>query len=111
MSPSNELENKIDSYTFNHDYMIKRKMYGGISYLLSGNMCFGIYKNQLVLRISPEEAEELLKLNHISTFDVSEPPMEGCLLIGMDFFTSDDMLTEILDIGIKYAAGLPAKTT
>jgi len=39
------LENKIEDITLSWDGLEKKKMFGGICYLISGNMCFGIWKD------------------------------------------------------------------
>lgn len=109
ISQDPDLETRIDSYTFNFDRMIKKNMFGGRGYLLNGNMCFGIYKDHLLLRTSPNKAEELLKLDNIQPFDLTGRPMKGWLMIGMDFFKSDEKLNEMLEIGIKYVSRLRSK--
>ena len=55
-----DLEDKIDLLTDRLGAIAKKKMFGGIGYLINGNMCFGIYKESLVLRTHSEKAEELM---------------------------------------------------
>jgi TfoX/Sxy family transcriptional regulator of competence genes len=56
-----ELEAKIDRLTPDLGSFTKKKMFGGVGYLSNGNMVFGIHKQYLLLRTSPEQGDELLK--------------------------------------------------
>ena len=56
-----DLEDKIDRLKERLGEIAKKKMFGGVGYLINGNMCFGIYRESLVLRTSPEKAEELMR--------------------------------------------------
>jgi hypothetical protein len=84
-------------------------MFGGIGYLLDGNMCFGIYKDDLVLRCAPEKAQELLRNSNIRPFDITGKPMRGWLMIEAAGWQSSAILKVLLNIGLEYARGLPAK--
>ena len=74
-----DLEDRIDKLTFQLDDIAKKKMFGGICYLLNGNICFGIHKDSLVLRTSKARSEELLKSEYITPFDITGRPMKGWL--------------------------------
>jgi len=109
VSKGPDLETRIDCFTFNFDRMIKKNMFGGRGYLLNGKFCFGTYRDHLVLRISRRQAEELLKLEYIHPFEVTGRPKKGWLMIGLDYFKSDDKLNEMLEMGIKYVSSLRIK--
>jgi len=36
----------------------EKKMFGGIGFLLKGNMCVGIWKDSLIVRVGPEQYED-----------------------------------------------------
>ncbi len=55
----------------------KKKMFGGIGYLLNGNMVFGVYKDFLVLRLGERRAAEAIERAHAGPFDVTGPAHEG----------------------------------
>jgi TfoX/Sxy family transcriptional regulator of competence genes len=103
------LEKRIDTFTPKLGNPEKKSMFGGIGYLINGNLCFGIHKNSLVLRISPEDAVALLNSGLAKQFDISGRPMKGWVLIPSDQITSDDLLTEMLNLGYHFAETLPAK--
>ena len=51
MPYSKLIEEKIETIVGGWKKIEKKKMFGGICYLLNGNMCFGIYKEYLIVRI------------------------------------------------------------
>jgi len=104
-----DLEDKIDRLKDRIGEITKRKMFGGIGYLVNGNMCFGIYKESLVLRTSSEKAEELMKSEYITPFDITGRQMKGWVLVSPDVLETDDQLLNMLRIGVIFAETLPKK--
>jgi TfoX/Sxy family transcriptional regulator of competence genes len=104
-----DLEYRIDSLTGRLGEINKKKMFGGIGYLLNGNMCFGIHKEYLILRTTAEKAEDFLKNEYIKPFDITGKPMKGWLMISPDYVETDDQLESVLKLGIDLAMTLPRK--
>jgi TfoX/Sxy family transcriptional regulator of competence genes len=103
------LEKKIDDVASSWDALEKKKMFGGICYLINGNMCFGIWKDNLVVRMSPELAVEKLKNQSVKEFDVTGKPMKGWVMVGKDAWQHTKELVSWLDIGKSFALALPMK--
>lgn len=59
----------------------RKKMFGGICYLINGNMMAGVYKEYLILRLGPEAAEVALKQKHVQPFDITGRPMKGWAMV------------------------------
>jgi len=57
-------------------------MFGGVAFLINGNMSVGIDKNELIVRLAPDETDEALKQPGARIFDITGRPMKGWLLIG-----------------------------
>ena len=87
----------------------KKKMFGGVGYMLNGNMCFGIYKDFLIIRTSKEKANDLMKNEQITPFDITGRPMKGWVLVSLDILKTKDQLLDMLDIGRSFAETLPKK--
>ena len=104
-----DLEYRIDGFLDRIGQMTKKKMFGGIGYLLHGNMCFGIYKEYLIIRTSKEMAQELLQKEGILPFDITGRPMKGWLMVSPDLVETDDELFGMLKIGADFTANLPKK--
>lgn len=109
MSYNLDLEDRIDRVTDRLGEIANKKMFGGVGYLINGNMCFGIHKESLVLRTSPEKAEELMKSEYVTPFDISGKSMKGWVLVSPDVLETDDQLLDILKLGVSFAETLPKK--
>jgi TfoX/Sxy family transcriptional regulator of competence genes len=104
-----DLEQRIDRFAAQFGAIAKKKMFGGVGYLLNGNMVFGIYKQSLVIRTSLESAEELLKEKSVSQFAITGRPMKGWLLVSPDRLASYRHLSDLLNLAMSYVRGLPPK--
>lgn len=104
-----DLEDRIDRLAARFGQVVKKKMFGGIGYMLSGNMCFPIHKESLLLRVSPQLGDELLKNEDFTVFDITGRPMKGWVLASPDAVETEDQLIDLLKLGADYAKTLPKK--
>lgn len=104
-----DLEDRIDKLVPRLGEIAKKRMFGGIGYLLNGNLCFGIHKDDLIIRASKEESEKLVNNDDIRPFDITGKPMKGWLLVSPDAVETSEQLLEMLRIGAHFAKTLPAK--
>jgi len=109
MGYSQDLEAKIDRLRNRIGEITKKKMFGGIGYIINGNMCCGIHKESLVLRTSPEKAEELMRSEYVRPFDITGRPMKGWVLVSPDVLDTDDHLLDMLRLGASFVKTLPKK--
>ena len=68
-----DLEYRIDLLSDRFGDITKKKMFGGVGYLMNGNMCFGIHKEYLIIRTSIEKAEDLFRSEYVKPFDITVP--------------------------------------
>lgn len=59
----------------------ERKMFGGICFMLHGNMCCGVVGDRLMLRLGTEAAEPALRRPHVSPMDFTGRPMKGMIYV------------------------------
>ncbi len=104
-----KLENMIDSAVKRWKDMEKRKMFGGVGYLLKGNMAFGIYKDFLIVRVDQELAEKSLKGKNVKPFDITGRPMSGWIMVNEAGWTGKAALVKWIDAGKRFALSLPEK--
>lgn len=69
----------------------KKKMFGGIGYLYNGNMCIGVYKDEIIIRYDASETDKLLAQKSVRPFDIAGKPMKGWLLINEDGIKGKDL--------------------
>jgi TfoX/Sxy family transcriptional regulator of competence genes len=110
MPYSTTLEDKIEEIVHQGDSIERKKMFGGICYLINGNMSFGIWKDYLIVRMGPDLAAEKLKQGHVRQFDITGKPMKGWVMIEKGSWNKRDELTRWLDIGRSFALSLPKKS-
>ena len=104
-----DLEDRIDRLLSRLGDITKKKMFGGVGYLMNGNLCFGIHKESLILRTGIKKAEELMKSEYITPFDITGKPMKGWVLVSPDVFDTDDQLLDMLRLGIDFVKTLHYK--
>jgi hypothetical protein len=90
------------------DFMEKR-MFGGIGFLLRGNMACGINKGNLIVRVGPDLYEDVLQRPHAKVFDMTGRAMKGWIKIGPKGYKQDADLQAWVQIGVSFALSLPPK--
>jgi TfoX/Sxy family transcriptional regulator of competence genes len=87
----------------------EKKMFGGIGFLLNGNMCVGVSKDSLIVRLDAEQAEEALMEPNVEEFNATGRSMKGWVLVTPAGTQDDDELTDWIGRALNYVAELPAK--
>jgi hypothetical protein len=88
----------------------ERKMFGGIAFMIRGNMACGVsHTSELMVRLEPEEYERALAEPHVRDFDMSGRPMRGWILVAAEGTAADEDLAGWVDAGADFAASLPPK--
>ncbi|HTP06588.1 MAG TPA: TfoX/Sxy family protein [Nitrospirota bacterium] len=106
---STKLEEKIDAAVKRWQNVEKRKMFGGVGYLLKGNMCFGIFKDSLIVRIDKEQGEQRLKDRDVQPLNINGKTMAGWVMVKETEWDRPDSLTKWIDTGKRFALSLPEK--
>jgi len=109
MSYNEKLEEKIDALVKRWQNVEKKKMFGGVCYVLKGNMAVGILKDFLIVRIDKEQGEQSLKDKNMRPFDVMGKPMAGWVMVTEPAWNRQAALEKWLGVGKKYALSLPEK--
>lgn len=84
-------------------------MFGGVGFLVQGNMSVGIHGPDLVVRIAPEETDRALEEPGTRMFDITGRPMKGWLLVSADALGDEQDLARWVNRGVSFAQSLPAK--
>ena len=87
----------------------ERQMFGGLAFLLRGNMTVGIVNDELMVRVGPETYAAALQQPHARAMDFTGRPMKGFVFVSPEGLESDSGLAQWVERGITYGASLPAK--
>ena len=89
--------------------LTEKKMFGGLAFMLNGNMCVGVTNDDLMIRVGLEEHENLLGLPHARPMDFTGRPMKGFVFVGLEGTQKDEGLKEWVGRGVGFARTLPKK--
>jgi TfoX/Sxy family transcriptional regulator of competence genes len=84
----------------------ERKMFGGLAFLIGGNMACGIVRDELMVRTGPDAYEEALQQPHARPMEFIGRPMRGMVFVAVPGL-EDDALSEWVGMGATCAASLP----
>ncbi|TDA64566.1 MAG: TfoX family protein [Chloroflexi bacterium] len=87
----------------------EKKMFGGVGYMIHGNMAVGVHRNDLIVRVGPENHAEAMKRPHTRPFDMTGRPMSGWLVVEAAGIKDPAVLAEWIQLGVAYAQSLPPK--
>ncbi len=88
--------------------LVEKKMFGGLAFLLDGNMAVGVHGDELIVRMSRDDHASLLAEPGARPFDMTGKPMAGWLLVAGEVL-DDDVLAQWVERGMTYAGSLPPK--
>lgn len=89
--------------------IVEKKMFGGLCWLVNGNLACGVFKDFLIVRVGPENEAAALNRPHARRFDITGRPMKGWVMVSPDGYAEDEDLGRWVEMGIDFAGGLPPK--
>ncbi len=109
MAYSRDLADEIRNHIGDHPGLNEKEMFGGIAFLIGGNMAVGVTGDELMVRVGKDAHDETVVLPGARVFDLSSRPMKGWLVIGADGISSRDDLEAWIERGVRFAESLPSK--
>ena len=87
----------------------EKKMFGGVCFMINGNMCVGPWKGSLIVRLSRDKHDETQSEPHVLPMDITGKTMKGWARIAPAGIRSDEDLKGWIDRAVKFGRSLPAK--
>ena len=88
----------------------QKKMFGGVAFMVNGNMCVGITKKgDLMVRVDPERIEEVLEWPGADRMSMGSKVMKGFLFVDPTAVESDPALKKWITLSLEYIRKLPTK--
>jgi TfoX/Sxy family transcriptional regulator of competence genes len=109
MAYNEQLADRVREILARHQGLAEKRMFGGISFMLHGNMCCGVVNDDLMVRVGPERYDTLLAQPHTRPMDFTGRPLKGFVYVGPGGYRSDDALATWVQRGVDFAASLPPK--
>jgi hypothetical protein len=106
------LAGRLRSLLEGEDGLTEKKMFGGLAFLINGNMAVSASgQGGLLLRVDPAETARLVEDQHAERYEMRGKSMDGWLRVTAAGVVSDEQLAEWVSIGLKYARSLAPKPT
>jgi TfoX/Sxy family transcriptional regulator of competence genes len=92
------------------DDVSERTMFGGLTFLVAGNMCCGVNKDELIVRLGPDDADAALTRPHARPMDFTDRPMRGFVTVAPEGLKGP-ALKRWVALALAHAESLPPKQT
>ena len=89
--------------------LVTKKMFGGVGFLIQGNMACGVHKGSLIVRVGPGKYEQSLAQPNTRAFDMTGHPMAGWIVVDPPGFDLQEDLHRWIWEGVEFARTLSPK--
>ena len=110
MAYDEELADRIRSLVAGEPDLSEKKMFGGLSFLIGGNMAVAASgQGGVLVRADPAQSDELVASTQAYLMEMRGRQMQGWLRVDADDVRADVELARWVELGTAYARSLPAK--
>ena len=110
MAYDEELADRIRSILGDRAGLTEKKMFGGLGFMVGGNMAIAASgQGGILVRVDPEQSDELVATTSAETMEMRGRQMPGWLRVDMGDVAADAALAEWVERGAGYAGSLPPK--
>ena len=109
MAYDEELAERVREQLAPHRGLAEKAMFGGVAFLLDGNMAVGLSGDELMVRVGPDRFDEVLARPHTRPFDMTGRPMKGWILVSAEALCGARELADWVAEGVAFARSLPPK--
>jgi hypothetical protein len=109
MAYSESLADRVRQALQSRRGVSEKKMFGGVVFLLHGNMLVGVWQSSLIVRLGIDESAKALGEPHVGEFDVTGRPMKGWAMVEPDGLATDEQLAGWIERTWAFVRSLPPK--
>ena len=109
MAYNEALADRIRAALAHRDDVIEKKMFGGLAFMIAGNMACGVLGEDVLVRLAHDDADRALAEPNTRVFDMTGRPARGMVVVSGASVTGDADLAQWIDAGADHAASLPPK--
>jgi hypothetical protein len=89
--------------------VVEKRMFGGLGFLLSGNLVVGVWHDSLIARLGSEDGRAALAEPHVAPFSPTGRPMTNWVLVGPEGLDADEQLAGWVRRATAFVRTLPPK--
>ena len=105
-----ELADRIRDLVVSDSGVTEKKMFGGLAFLLGGNMAVAASgQGGLLIRVDPAQSDKLVAATNAYPMEMRGRSMQGWLRVDPEDLRTKRQLAKWVDLGTTYARSLPAK--
>jgi TfoX/Sxy family transcriptional regulator of competence genes len=102
--------NRIREELADVDGITEKAMFGGLGFLLHGNMAVGIMSTgDLMVRVGPDATDEALSKPHTRLFEMRGRSMTGWVIVALEGVKTKRQLSPWVKRGVAFASSLAPK--
>lgn len=110
MAYDEDLARRIRELVVNEADLAERKMFGGLAFLIGGNMAVAASgKGGVMVRVDPAKSDRLVETTNARRVEMRGRPMQGWLRVGPEHLRTKRQLNKWVELGTTYAHSLPRK--
>ena len=109
MAYSESLARRVREVLSATEGVSERKMFGGIAFLVTGNMCCGVSGDELMVRLGQECAERCLKEPHTREMDFTGKLIKSMLFVKPAGIQTKRALAKWVHRAVDFVSCLPPK--
>ena len=87
----------------------EKKMFGGMAYFLEGNLCVGVFRESLVVRVGINAYAAALEEPFVTIFGAVKRPMRGWVMVGPEGLDDMTAIRAWVERGVEFVETLPPK--
>ncbi len=89
--------------------LIEKKMFGGIGWMLNGNMCVGVYREWLIIRVGESIGKTIFSLPNVKPMDITGKPMKGWAMVSPEGLEDEEDLRRFVKMAIEFVGQMTPK--
>ncbi len=109
MAYDEALAHRIGVILKDQSNVVGKKMFGGIAFMVNGNMCCGVVKDTLMARVGPDVYESALGQPPARKMDFTGKSMKGMIYVDPEGLKSEEELKTWVERALEFVLSLPAK--
>ncbi|MGD8813679.1 MAG: TfoX/Sxy family protein [Anaerolineales bacterium] len=109
MAYDEDLAQRVREALAEESGLVEKKMFGGVGFMLRGNMACGVHKDKLIIRVGKEGHDAAMAKPYTLPFDITGRTMRGWVMVSKEGFAEDADLEMWIRQGVDFSRSLPPK--